>query len=138
MFSPLRHPCTLVFCVQMPKKFKFWRDDLDIFACENSGLSTEAGSRPKSAGCQTTLRRLVLPGHQLKRNTLCLKSLKRCPRLQEIASKQLFFSKNFRGRMAPDSPSLGVQSAPKPARCAHYLEYQPPTLLQSDSYSKLQ
>ena len=39
-----------------------------------SGLSIEAGSRRKSASCQTTLRRLMLPGYQLKRNTLCLKS----------------------------------------------------------------
>ena len=35
-----------------------------------SGLSIEAGSRQKSAGYQTALRRLALPGHQLKRNAL--------------------------------------------------------------------
>ena len=56
------------------------------------GLSIEARSQWKSASCKTTLRRLVLPGYQLKRNTLCLKSLK----------------------------------------------YQPPTLLQSASYSEFQ
>ena len=39
-----------------------------------AGLSIEAGSQRKSAGCEATLCRLVLPGYQLKRNTLCLKS----------------------------------------------------------------
>ena len=39
-----------------------------------AGLSVEAGSRRKSAGCQTTLHRLVLPRYQLKRSALCLKS----------------------------------------------------------------
>ena len=34
-----------------------------------TGLSIEAGSRQKPAGCQTTLRQLVLPSYQLKRNT---------------------------------------------------------------------
>ena len=53
---------------------------------KGAGLSIEASSQLKSAGCQTTLCRLVLPGYQLKRNRLCLKSLKICPRLQEIAS----------------------------------------------------
>ena len=39
-----------------------------------AGLSIEAGSQRKSAVCEATLCRLVLPGYQLKRNTLCLKS----------------------------------------------------------------
>ena len=69
---------------------------IDCLGCLVAGLSIEAGGWWKSASCQTTLRWLGLPGYPLKRNTLCLEPLKTCPRLQEIASKQLFFSKNFR------------------------------------------
>ena len=82
-----------------------------------AGLSKEAVFRRKSAGCQTTFCRLVLPGYQLKRNTLCLKSLKTCPRLQEIASKQLFVSKKFPGENGPRPPYFGG-AEPKNARCA--------------------
>ena len=100
------------------KRFKEANNKVDKqMLSRSTGLSIEAGSQHKSAGCQITLCWLVLPGYQLKRNTLCLKSLKTLPRLQEIASNQLFFSKNFQGRMAPDTPSLGVQSAPKHTLC---------------------
>ena len=84
---------------------------------QRSGLSIKAGSLRRSACCQTTLRRLVLPRYQLKRSILCLKSLKTCPRLQEIASKQMLFSKNCRGTM-PLDPHFWVRRAPKNARCA--------------------
>ena len=61
-----------------------------------TGLSIEAGSQQKSTSCQTTLLWLLFPRYQLQRNTLCLKSLKTYPRFQEIASKQLFLSKNVK------------------------------------------
>ena len=77
---------------------------------KSAGLSIEAGSRRRSAGYQTTLHWLVLPGYQLKRNTLCLKSLKTCPRLQEIESKQLFLFQNVLGGTSLDPPSLEAQS----------------------------
>ena len=84
---------------------------------QRSGLSIKAGSLRRSASCQTTLRRLVLPRYQLKRSILCLKSLKTCQRLQEIASKQMLFSKNFRGAM-PLDPQFWGRRAPQNARCA--------------------
>ena len=80
------------------------------------GLSIKAGSPRRSASCQATLRRLVLPSYQLKRSILCLKSLKTCPRQQEIPSQQVLFSKNFREAM-PFAQFWGHR-APQKARCA--------------------
>ena len=129
---------TVVLCQWRSEVLKFLPNKLiRVTYYHFAGLSIEAGSWRKPAGGQTTLRRLVLLRYQLKRNTLCLKSLKTCLRLQEIASKQLLFSKNFWERMAPE-PLVWGRRPPQNRRWACCLEYQPPTSLQSDSYSKLQ
>ena len=108
------------FCVPHNNQFGFRSKHSNTHALllltdkiQRSGLSIKAGSPRRSASCQATLRRLVLPSYQLKRSILCLKSLKTCPRQQEIASQQVLFSKNFREAMPLDPSILGAQSAPK-------------------------